>query len=173
MVAIFEDFLLYPAWVSCQPLDQSRAQALELSIDSAPKNSLLSVFVVMICCQMNLLQIYKTKKPQKTTLRFSEIFGFWNGDRRLLICMFFSHPKLTFSQMLAPYPIQLVSGYLFLLIQIIRMRSTWSPSLLGDSGSSRLKHWKNQSSSQWLFLLMTLVLLSGSAPDGHDPRGDQ
>ena len=64
-MAIFEDFLLYPAWVSCQPLDQSRAQALELSIDSAPKNSLLSVSVVMIFCQMNLLQIYKKSNKRQ------------------------------------------------------------------------------------------------------------
>ena len=53
------------------------------------------------------------------------------------------------------------------------MRPTWSLSQLGDSASSRLKQWKNQRSSYWIFLLMTLVLISGSAPDSHDPRGDQ
>lgn len=121
---------------------------------------------------MNMPQSYKMKQTSKK-LDFSELFLDLGIVMGLVDLYVFHHLRLIPAQTLAPSLIWLDCSYLFPFICIDGEETNTASVTAWKPKEGRLKPWKNQGSNWWISPLMNLVLISESAPDSHDPRGDQ
>lgn len=133
-------------------------------------NSSMPVFAVRLCCQVDLLQVYK-KKQISQKLGFWSFLDFW--EQEIVDIYGFYNSRLASSQRLAVYLFQLVPDYLFSFIHIEEEETNMASFTLWKP-----REWQFEVLEKSEFQLedlssQNLVLISGLAPDSHDPRGDQ